>query len=54
MEHAGENKWLSHEYAKRDYVSLLSAKEERAVYGDLFSIDTLIDTEQFYMFSGVK
>ena len=33
---------------------LLSAKEESRLWETCFSIDILIDTEQFYMFSGVK
>lgn len=33
---------------------LLSAKEESRPWETCFSIDILIDTEQFYMFSGVK
>ena len=33
---------------------LLSAKEESRLWETCFSIDILIDTEQFYLFSGVK
>lgn len=33
---------------------LLSAKEESSCWGECFHVDMLIDTEQFYLFSGVK
>ena len=44
-----------HTHVPKEITSgLLSAREESHHWGEQFKIDMLIDTEQFYMFSGMK